>query len=81
MLGKEHSETLVSLGSLAVILFNQRKYEEAEQICRRTAEVYASYSKVFGPDDPKSLWPLLAAEQLGGGFARPWKHFRIEGAV
>ena len=39
VLGKEHPSTLDSMNNLALVLRNQEKYDEAEQIQRQTSNL------------------------------------------
>ena len=52
ILGREDSNTLVSVSVLALVLKYQGKYEEAEQINRRALE---GYEKALGKEHPSTL--------------------------
>jgi tetratricopeptide (TPR) repeat protein len=52
VLGREHPDTLTSMGNLAVVLNRQGKYEEAEAMNRQTL---ARSEKVLGPEHPDTL--------------------------
>jgi hypothetical protein len=57
--GAEHPNTLTTNHNLCVELDAQRKYSEAEAICR---EVLAAQQRVFGADHPdtRKSWHMLA---------------------
>ena len=52
VLGKEHPDTLTSVGNLASVLQYQGKYEEAEQMNRRVLD---GREKVLGKEHPDTL--------------------------
>jgi hypothetical protein len=52
VLGAEHPDTLTSVDNLALVLRDQRRYEEAEQINRRALE---GNEKVLKADYPFTL--------------------------
>jgi tetratricopeptide (TPR) repeat protein len=52
VLGKEHPDTLASMNNLANVLNSQGKYEEAEEMHRRTLE---PREKVLGKEHPDTL--------------------------
>ena len=51
MLGKEHVSTLTSMVNITLSLYRQRKYQEAEDITRRTLEL----CEVLGMEHPGAL--------------------------
>ena len=52
MLGPEHPDTLGSLNNLAVLYWNQGKYEQAEPLYQRALE---AQERVLGPEHPNTL--------------------------
>ena len=52
MLGKEHPETLGIMNNLAIVLGNQGKYEQAEEIHRQTLKLRET---VLGKEHPNTL--------------------------
>ena len=52
VLGKEHPNTLLSMGNLALVLSNQGKYQQAEEMNRRTLELR---ERVLGKEHPDAL--------------------------
>ncbi|KAM6510860.1 hypothetical protein FSOLCH5_011305 [Fusarium solani] len=55
VLGREHPDTLTSVGNLGLVLQYQGKYEEAEQMNRRALE---ASEKVLGREHPDTLKSL-----------------------
>jgi hypothetical protein len=51
-LGKEHPDTLTSVNNLAVVLQDQRKYKQAEEMNRRALE---GREKVLEKEHPGTL--------------------------
>ena len=52
MLGAEHPDTLISVNNLASVLWDQGKYEAAEEMHRRALE---GREKVLGAEHPDTL--------------------------
>jgi len=52
VLGEEHPDTFKSMDSLAVLLQNQRKYDEAEVLYRKALD---GRKKVLGEEHPDTL--------------------------
>ena len=50
--GKDHSATLISMHILAMVLFDQGKYEAAEEL---QAQVMETSSRVLGLEHPNTL--------------------------
>ncbi len=52
VLGFEHPDTLTSIGNLALMLYDQRKYQESEEMNRQALK---GKEKAFGVDHPSTL--------------------------
>ena len=57
MLGKEHPDTLMSMTKLAVVLRDQGKYEQAEEMYR---EVRRLRETVLGKEHPDTLMSMIS---------------------
>lgn len=52
VLGLEHFDTLININNLALVLWSQGRYGEAEKMHRSELEVT---EKVLGPEHPETL--------------------------
>lgn len=52
LLGEEHSDTLTSMNNLAIVLYSQAKYKDAEKLHRKTLAIR---QKVLGKEHPSTL--------------------------
>jgi hypothetical protein len=63
VVGEEHPSTLASMGNLAGVLSRQGKYEQAEEMHRRTLELKET---VLGKEHPSTLTSVYClAHTLG----------------
>ena len=60
-LGIEHPTTLTSISTLAVVLQDQKRFEESKGLCRRTLE---GGEKRFGAEHPDTLGSLFLLTTL-----------------
>ena len=72
LLGKDHPDTLTSLGNFSVLLINQDKFAEAEPICRETLD---RRRRVLGENHPETL---IANNVMGFVLARQDKFAEAE---
>jgi tetratricopeptide (TPR) repeat protein len=70
--GTEHSDTLMSMNSLAVVLRNQGKYEQAEEMHRQVLRLYET---VLGKEHPDTLASIT---NLGAVLRDQGKYERVE---
>ena len=75
VLGAEHADTLTTAGNLALSLFHQGKYAEAEQMQR---EVLAAQTRVLGPEHDDTL---TTADDLARTLAEQGKHVEEVGGA
>ncbi|KAF2679132.1 hypothetical protein K458DRAFT_394282 [Lentithecium fluviatile CBS 122367] len=65
MLGKEHPDTLKSMGNLALMYTNQGRWKEAEEL---EVQVLETRKRVLGEEHPGTLTSM-------GNLAHTWKDF------
>ncbi len=80
-LGPEHADTIRSLNSLALLMFSESRFAEAEPLCR---ELLASVRSTSGEDHPKTLTAMnnlahLLASQDKNSEAEPLYRQALEG--
>ena len=56
MLGAKHPETLISMGNLASTYWNQRRWEEAEEL---EVQVLETSKRVLGAEHPDTLSSMV----------------------
>jgi hypothetical protein len=60
VLGKEHPSTLTSTHNLALVLRNQGKYEEVEEMHRHTRRLYET---VLDKEHPHTLTSMASLQE------------------
>jgi tetratricopeptide (TPR) repeat protein len=72
VLGKEHPSTLMSMNSLAMVLKDQGKYEQAEEMLRQALRLRET---VLGKEHPSTL---MSMNNLAGVLMDQGKYERAE---
>jgi tetratricopeptide (TPR) repeat protein len=75
VLGKEHPSTLMSMNSLTIVLKDQSKYEQAEEMLR---QAFRLRETVLGKEHPSTL---MSRNNLAGVLMDQGKYEQAEGML